>query len=110
MREWWRKGGFRSRRWVLIRSMLGVTSVVLGLATALVTAAVGHCSTFGGTCPSPDGLEGDIYGGLLMGFSGALVVPVLLWKPTMQGLRVAALLQLTAVPVLTYLIGQSLTG
>ena len=64
--------------------MVAGLALVGGSFVAFVTAALGHCSAFGGSCPS-DGLEGDVIGGIAIGIAVAIGVPMIAWRPDRVG-------------------------
>ena len=94
--------------WRVTRIVVGVLSAVAGCLTVLVTAAIGHCSAFGGPCPSDDGLAGDVIGGLVAGSLLAVGVPIVAARPDRVGLLrgvlaggvVAAVIVAVLVPML----------
>ena len=66
----------------------------------LITAALGHCSAFGGRCPRPNTLDGDVFGGAAMGMMLAVGGPLWMRRPTWRGLlRALAIAALVALPV-----------
>lgn len=79
--------------------------MVVGLPTAFWTFAFGHCTSFGGECPSPPGLRGDIYGGLAVGAALTFVVPVLMWRPDGVGVKVAVAVTALVVVPFTLVVG-----
>ena len=90
--------------------MLGTASFVVGVSVVLLTAALGHCSSFGGQCPSPGGLHGDVYGGIAVGAVLATAVPLIAWRPSRRGVAVALAVTAAIVPVLTFFVGTALIG
>ncbi len=58
--------------------------MVIGLGIIVLVSAVGHCSAFGGRCPSepPPLLEDDVFGTAFFGALLAVGVPVWLAHPT----------------------------
>lgn len=105
-------GGSRTARWlrqgrrlVAIRWIVGILSLVVGIPTVVLTAALGHCGSFGGECPSPAGLRGDIYGGLAVGAALIFIVPVLMWRPDRVGVKVAVAVTAFIVMPLTLFLG-----
>ena len=99
--HWLREG----RRLLVLRWVVGVLSVVVGLPTALLTYALGHCTSFGGECPTRPGLRGDVYGGLAVGATLTFVVPVLMWRPDRVGLKVALAVAALVVVPFTLVVG-----
>ena len=73
-------------------SHLGKTLIVGGMI-ALVTAAIGHCSAFGGTCPRPgSSMNGDVFWGVAFGIAIAVGVPLWMRSPSWRGLARALLI------------------
>lgn len=102
--RWLRRG----RRLLALRVVAGIASATVGALVLLVTAAIGHCGSSGGTCPSPPGLRGDVYGGLAAGGILAFVVPVLAWRPSRRGVRLAVAIAALVVIPLTAALGTAL--
>ena len=90
--------------------MAAVLTFLGGAATVLGTAMIGHCGAFGGTCPSPDGLEGDVIGGLATGLIIAIGGPILAARPDRRGLMLACVVAIPLAVAITLLIGPSLLG
>ncbi len=90
-----------TRLWVTtLRVMIGVLSVIIGGGIVLLTAALGHCSAFGGSCPGDPGLDWDVFRGVAMGTALAVGVPMFLRRPTRSRFLTSALAALvSAVPV-----------
>lgn len=72
--------------WKVARGIGGALAFVTGLLTLAFTALVGDCAAFGGTCPSPEGLQGDILGGLAMGAALMVGGPLVAASPDRIGL------------------------
>ena len=84
--------------WLAARVAGGALAGLLGLATVVVTAMLGHCSAFGGPCPS-EGLEGDVIGGLAIGAALAVGGPLLAARPDRVGLLRAVIVSVAAAIV-----------
>ncbi len=95
----------QGRRLFVIRGIVGMLSVVVGLPTAFFTFVFGHCTSFGGECPTPAGLRGDIYGGLAVGAALTFVVPALMWRPDRVGVKVAVAVTALVVVPFTLVVG-----
>ena len=95
--------------WLVLRVAGGVGGVLLGAGLVLLTLAVGSCGSFGGTCPSPEGLRGDVYGTVAAGFLVAVAAPVLAWRPDRAGLAVAAAAAVPITVVGTFVLGRLAT-
>ena len=66
----------------------------------LATAAVGHCSAFGGRCPAPRNVDGDVFRGAALGMVLAVGGPLWMWWPSWRGLvRALLIAALVALPV-----------
>lgn len=98
---WLRQG----RRLFVIRWIVGILSLVVGLPTAFLTFALGHCTSFGGECPTRPGLRGDVYGGLAVSGAMTFIVPVLMWRPDRVGVKVAVAVTALVVVPFTLLVG-----
>ena len=80
------------RRRILLKALrvfVGVSAAVTGVLMVLVVAAIGHCSAFGGTCPRPSTLDGDVFGGAAMGAALAIGVPMWMARPTRRRFLIA---------------------
>jgi hypothetical protein len=99
------------RPWMRLRALGGVTAVAVGLGLVLLVMALGHCSSFGGTCPSEPVplLEDDVFGSAAAGGFIAVALPMWFWKPTWRRLRVALAVGLV-VGVLIGLIARDAVG
>ena len=95
----------QGRRLLVIRWIVGILSVVGGLPTAFLTFAFGHCTNFGGECPTRPGLRGDIYGGLAVGAALTFVLSVLMWRPDRVGVKVAVAVTALVVVPFTIVVG-----
>jgi hypothetical protein len=76
------------RRWTWwARWALGVVTALLGGGVALLVAALGHCSAFGGRCPAEPGplLESDVF--RLVAVTIAITVWIVGWciQPNRRG-------------------------
>ena len=85
-------------RWRGARIVAGVLAVIIGLGLIAVVSAVGHCSAFGGRCPSdlPPLLEDDVFGTAFLGGLLAVGAPIWLARPGWRRLGRAAVI---AIPV-----------
>ena len=91
-----------------LRIIGGSVACVAGAISIGLTLLVGHCGAFGGRCPSPGGLEGDVIGGLAIGAMLLVGGPILALRPDRRGLvlalcagaAAALLLVLVAAPAL----------
>ena len=90
----------RAGRWIA-----AVAAVLVGLVLVGVTMAIGACDAFGGRCPSPPGLHGDVYGGIAFGLVLVIIVPLFLVLPEDRRL-VAVVSAAPVVAVATYVFGQ----
>lgn len=98
-----KRGG---QRGLAARLAAGMGGTLLGAGLVAGTMALGACGAFGGRCPSPPGLTGDVYGGIATGLALLVAAPILAWRPGRQG-ALAALV--TAVPVVSlgaYVLGR----
>ena len=78
--------------------------MLAGLFTLAATVLLGDCAAFGGRCPSPDGLEGDVVGGLAFGAALMVGGPLLAARPDGPGLgRALAVAAAAAVAAVTLL-------
>jgi hypothetical protein len=92
---------------VAVRIAAAVAGVVLGGFLVLLGAVVGSCDAFGGTCPSPPGLHGDVYGTIAAGLALAVAAPVVAWRPDRRGIATAAAVGFPVVIVGAYVLGRS---
>ena len=88
LREVWRRSWTENRP---VRAAVAVAASALGLATALLSAALGHCSAFGGRCPDPPQpwWQDDVFGGVFGGMALATFAIVVAVRPGRRGLLVA---------------------
>lgn len=80
------------RSWLKAARIIGgIGAVVVGLGLVFVVAALGHCSSFGGSCPAdpPPLLEDDVFGTSALGAALAVGVPTWLTAPTVRRLKLA---------------------
>jgi len=91
-----------------LRLFLGVSAVLFGLGLVVLVSAVGHCSAFGGACPSdPPALwDDDVFGSAAAGGFIAVAIPMWLREPTLLRLRTAMPVGL-AVALLVGLLARS---
>jgi len=81
------------KRLIGLRIVVAVSAIVIGGMIALVTAAIGHCSAFGGTCPRPgSSMNGDVFWGVAFGIAIAVGVPLWMRSPSWRGLARALLI------------------
>ena len=78
------------QRFRKLRVAGGVLAVLFGLGLILVVSAVGHCSAFGGTCPSdpPPLWDDDVFGTTFIGAFIASAVPT--WLATVTSSSVVS--------------------
>lgn len=95
-------------RYPRLRLFLGMSAVIFGLGLVVLVSAVGHCSAFGGACPSdPPALwDDDVFGSAAAGGFIAVAIPMWLREPTWLRLRTAMPVGL-AVAVVVGLIARS---
>lgn len=93
---------------LVLRVVVGVVGALTGTLVVVLTATLGHCGAFGGRCPSPEGLQGDVYGSIAAGASLALVVPILAWRPCRRGVLTAVAVMAVVAAPLTFALGTSL--
>lgn len=84
----------RRRSWTgnrRVRVLVAVAASTLGLATAWLSAALGHCSAFGGGCPDlpPPWWQDDVFGGVFGGVALATFASVVAVRPGRRGLLLA---------------------
>lgn len=79
---------------------------LLGVVVVLGTMAFGACDAFGGRCPSPPGLHGDVYGGIATGLGLLVAAPILAWRPDRRGALVALAAALPVVVLGAYVLGR----
>jgi len=89
-----------AKRLIGLRITVAVAAILIGGMITLVTAAVGHCSAFGGRCPRPDTFDGDVFRGAALGtwlaVTGAMWMRSPSWRGLLRALLVAAMV---AIPV-----------
>lgn len=83
------------------RTIAAISGVLMGASLVLVAAAVGHCSFAGGRCPAPavPWWEDDAFGTVAVGLAVLWAAPVLAWRPSRRGLRLAAVGVVAALPL-----------
>ncbi len=91
------------------RTIAGVAGVLLGAGMVLLAMAVGHCSFAGGRCPAPPvpWWEDDAFGTAAIGLAVLWAAPVLAWRPSHRGLRLATFGTVAALP-LAWLVAEAL--
>lgn len=78
----------RSPRWRLwVRWIVGIVAAGLGVATAVVVTAIGHCSAFGGRCPADPTplLDDDVFGMVALAIGAAAAVVGVCLRPNRRG-------------------------
>ena len=67
-----------------LRTMLAATAIGIGGLLVLAAVTIGHCSAFGGRCPSesPPLVEDDVFGMATTGSFMAVAVPIWLVRPS----------------------------
>lgn len=87
----------RRRRLMVVafRAVVGVGSFVIGVGIVVVVAALGDCSAFGGRCPRPSNLDGDIFGSAAIGAALAVGVPMFVARPSRKRFLVSLALAAT---------------
>ena len=97
------------RRWRALRILVSVIAIVVGLGIVLVTIAVGHCSAFGGRCPSSTSWDWEVFGSAAGGGAIAAGIPTFLAAPSLRriGLALAAA---AAAGALVGLLAIAITG
>lgn len=77
--------------WIVtgLRVAVGIGAVLAGLGVVLITIAVGHCSAFGGTCPSAAGFDTEVFFGAAAGAALATGVPLFVYRPSRKQLFIA---------------------
>jgi hypothetical protein len=90
----------RSRSLQALRVVTAVSAVVVGGMIVMITAAIGHCSAFGGRCPRPSTFDGDVFGGAAMGTMLAVGTALWMRRPSWRGLlRAVVIAALVSIPV-----------
>ena len=99
----------RRLRWLkALRVVAAVSAVLIGSMIVLATAALGHCSAFGGRCPSSGSFDGDVFGGAAMGTMLAVGGALWMRRPSWRGLlRAVGIAALVAVPVAVLVMGST---
>ena len=64
-------------KWVMV-----ISTAVVGVGWVVFVAAAGHCSAFGGRCPRPSSLNGEVFRLAAMGAALAVGAPVFIVRPT----------------------------
>jgi hypothetical protein len=85
-----------------------IAAVVIGTMIVLVTAALGHCSAFGGTCANSSSFDGEVFGSAATGTM--LAVGGVLWmqRPSWRGLlRAVVIAAAVAIPVAVLVMGST---
>ncbi len=86
-----------SQPWVTaICAIVGVLSIIIGAGIVLLTAALGHCSAFGGSCPGDPGLDWDVFTGVAMGTALAVGAPMFVRQPSRHRFLTSALVALVS--------------
>lgn len=70
--------------------MAGVSCALIGVGMVLVAAALDDCAAFGGTCPRPSRLDGDVFGTAGVGAGLAVGVPLFVARPTRHRMLIAS--------------------
>lgn len=96
----------------LARILIGIVAVIFGLGLVGLAALVGHCSAFGGTCPSapPPLFEDDVFGTALLGGLCAAAVPLWLARPGWKGLGRALAIGLPVAFVIGLIVRDAAAG
>lgn len=92
---------------IVIRVAAGAGGVLLGGVLVPLGVFVGPCDAFGGACPSPDGLQGDVYGTIGSGLALAVAAPILAWRPDRRGVLLALAISLPVAAAGASLLGRS---
>ena len=66
----------------LLRVVAGVASVVIGVGIIVLTAALGDCGFFGGSCPREPWFDEDIFSAAAFGAAIAVGVPMFVSNPS----------------------------
>lgn len=74
-----------------MRATVAAVATALGLTVAFLSAALGHCSAFGGLCPNPPQpwWQDDVFGGVLFGVALATFAIVAALRPGRRGVLLA---------------------
>lgn len=74
-----------------MRAVVAAVATAFGLTVAFLSAALGHCSAFGGLCPSPPQpwWQDDVFGGVLSGVALAAFAIVVALRPDGRGVMLA---------------------
>lgn len=80
------------RRFLLkaLRVIVGVSAFVAGASIVLLAGLVGHCSAFGGRCPSASTFDADTFRIAALGAALAVGVPMWMTRPTRRRFFMAA--------------------
>ena len=100
------------RRFLLkaLRVIVGVSALVGGASIVLLAALVGHCSAFGGRCPSTSTFDADTFRIAASGAALAVGVPMWMARPTRRRFFIAAGVALTAGLVIGAIVMVSAAG
>jgi hypothetical protein len=66
----------------VLRVVAGMSGVVIGLGIIVLTAAIGDCGFFGGSCPREPWFDEDVFRAAAFGAAIAVGVPMFVSNPS----------------------------